>query len=178
MNDARKNYDWLSIILHWLSAVAIIGLFAVGLWMVDLNYYSQWYKPAPHWHKSIGLCLAFATLFRLCWKYLKGHPPIEGARWEKVGAKMAHWLIYLMLFGMFISGYLISTADGRAIDVFNWFAVPALGELFPNQADIAGELHYYLAFGLIALALVHALAALKHHFINKDNTLKKMLGVK
>ncbi|ELR67159.1 Cytochrome B561 [Photobacterium marinum] len=178
MKNAPETYDWLSITLHWLSAVVVIGLFAVGLWMVDLNYYSQWYKPAPHWHKSVGLCLAAATVLRLGWKLVKGHPKIEGARWEKVGAKFAHGLIYLMLFGMFVSGYLISTADGRAIDVFNWFSVPALGELFPNQADIAGEIHYYLAFALIGLAVVHALAALKHHFINKDNTLKKMLGVK
>ncbi len=83
-----------------------------------------------------------------------------------------------MLFGLFISGYLISTADGRAIEVFNWFSIPALGELFSDQADIAGEIHYYLAFSLIGLAVLHALAALKHHYINKDNTLKKMLGVK
>ncbi|GAB3522552.1 cytochrome b [Photobacterium alginatilyticum] len=178
MKNAPKPYDWLSITIHWLSAVVIIGLFAVGLWMVDLNYYSQWYKPVPHWHKSAGLCLAFVTLFRLVWKTLKGHPAIEGARWEQMGAKMAHWVIYVMLFGLFISGYLISTADGRAIEVFNWFSVPAAGELFPNQADIAGEVHYYLAFGLIGLAALHALAALKHHYINKDNTLKKMLGVK
>jgi len=61
---------------------------------------------------------------------------------------------------------------------FNWFSVPALGELFENQADIAGEVHYYLSLSLIALVFIHAIAALKHHFINKDNTLTKMLGVK
>ena len=119
MENTRKSYDWLSITLHWLSAVVVIGLFAVGLWMVDLNYYSQWYKPVAHWHKSIGICLAFATVFRLIWKHVIGHPKIEGAPWEQVGAKVAHGVIYLMLFGMFISGYLISTADGRAIDGFN-----------------------------------------------------------
>lgn len=178
MTSTPKHYDAVSIALHWLSALAVIGLFAVGLWMVDLNYYSPWYKPAPHWHKSAGLCLAFVTVFRLAWKLFRGHPPIEGARWEITAAKLAHGAIYVLLFGMFISGYLISTADGRAIDVFNWFSVPSLGELFPSQADIAGEVHEILAFSLIGLAAFHAIAALKHHFINKDNTLKKMLGVK
>ncbi|MEJ2766192.1 cytochrome b [Photobacterium sp. MCCC 1A19761] len=178
MRNTPKAYDWLSITLHWLSAVVVIGLFAVGLWMVDLNYYSAWYKPAPHWHKSVGLCLAFATVLRLIWKQMKGHPAVEGARWEIISAKAAHGLIYLLMFGLFISGYLISTADGRAIDVFDWFSVPGLGELFPNQADIAGEIHEYMAYSLIGLAALHAAAALKHHFINKDNTLKKMLGVK
>ncbi|MGR5063030.1 cytochrome b [Photobacterium sp. DNB22_13_2] len=178
MNKERKAYDGLSILIHWLTAITVIGLFAAGLWMVDLNYYSQWYKPVPHWHKSVGICLAALTLFRLVWKHIKMQPSIEGEAWEIAAAKMAHALIYILLIGIFTSGYLISTADGRAIEVFDWFAVPALGELFPNQADIAGEVHYYLAFTLIGLTSLHALAALKHHFINKDNTLKKMLGVK
>ena len=178
MNKDRSTYDGLSIAIHWLSAAVIVGLFAAGLWMVDLNYYSQWYKPVPHWHKSIGLCLAALTLFRLVWKHLRRQPAIEGAAWEIAAAKLAHGLIYLLLLGIFVSGYLISTADGRAIDVFTWFSVPSLGELFPNQSDIAGEVHYYLAFSLIGLAILHALAAFKHHFINKDNTLKKMLGVR
>ncbi|MGF1690865.1 cytochrome b [Photobacterium kagoshimensis] len=177
MRHTVNKYDPISILIHWTTALTVIGLFALGLWMVDLNYYSEWYKPAPHWHKSIGLCLAAVTVFRLIWKQFAAHPPIEGANWEKIGAKLAHTAIYLLLIGLFISGYLISTADGRAIVVFDWFSVPALGELFDNQADLAGDLHYYIAFTLIGLSALHALAALKHHFINKDNTLRKMLGV-
>ncbi|MGF1688189.1 cytochrome b [Photobacterium japonica] len=174
----RATYDGLSIVIHWLSAITVMGLFAVGLWMVDLNYYSQWYKPVPHWHKSVGILLALVTLFRLVWKHIKKPPAIEGARWEVIAATIAHTAIYLLLFGLFISGYLISTADGRPIEVFDWFSVPALGALFDQQADIAGEIHFYLAVTLISLVSLHALAALKHHFINKDTTLKKMLGVK
>jgi cytochrome b561 len=82
------------------------------------------------------------------------------------------------LLSLFISGYLISTADGRAIEVFNWVSVPALGELFENQEDVAGDIHFYLAWTLIGLAVVHALAALKHHFINKDDTMKQMLRLR
>ncbi|GAL02657.1 cytochrome B561 [Photobacterium aphoticum] len=178
MNKEKTTYDGLSIAIHWVSALTVIGLFAVGLWMVDLNYYSQWYKPVPHWHKSVGICLALLTLFRLVWKHVNKPPAIEGARWEVMAAKVAHGVIYLLLFGLFISGYLISTADRRSIEVFNWFSVPGMGELFDQQADIAGEVHFYIAVTLIGLVSLHALAALKHHFINKDNTLKKMLGVK
>ncbi|KDM90798.1 cytochrome b [Photobacterium galatheae] len=178
MKQEVTHYDWVSITLHWLSAVVIIGLFAVGLWMVDLNYYSSWYTTAPHWHKSIGLCLMAATLFRLLWKRMKKQPAINGSDFEKISAKLAHAVIYILLFGLFISGYLISTSDGRGIDVFNWLTVPSMGELFPDQSDIAGAIHEYLAYTLIGLAVLHAAAAIKHHFINKDNTLKKMLGVK
>ena len=84
--------------------------------------------------------------------------------------------MYLLIFVIFSSGYLISTEDGRGIDVFTWFTVPSLGALFENQADIAGNIHFYAAWSLVIIASIHALAALKHHFINKDNTLRKMLG--
>ncbi|WP_087021113.1 cytochrome b [Thaumasiovibrio subtropicus] len=173
-----EQYDLITRSIHWLSAFAIIGLFALGLWMVELNYYSDWYRTAPHWHKSIGILVAILTIVRLVWKRFTTHPEIEGKRYEVVAAKAAHHTLYLLLFVLFVSGYMISTADGRSIDVFDWFAVPGAGEFFPNQADIAGQVHFYVACTVIGLASLHALAALKHHFINKDNTLRKMLGVK
>ncbi|SEG02558.1 cytochrome b561 [Vibrio hangzhouensis] len=172
-----KNYNLVSRALHWLSALVIIGMFAVGLWMVDLTYYSEWYKTAPHWHKSIGILLAAVTVFRLLWKHVTPSPAVEGHPIEKLGAKFGHLLMYVVLIVIFVSGYLISTSDGRGIEVFDWFTVPGAGELFANQSDIAGEVHFYAAWFVILTAAGHALAALKHHFINKDNTLRKMLGV-
>ncbi|PKF50724.1 cytochrome b [Enterovibrio nigricans] len=172
------QYNLTLRLLHWITAIAVIGMFAVGLWMVDLTYYSSWYKTAPHWHKSIGILLLALTIVRLLWRAVKGTPSITGSTFEKTAAHAAHHTIYLLLFVIFVSGYLISTSDGRPIDVFDWFAVPALGELFPDQSDIAGAIHYYAAYGLIGLSSIHALAALKHHFIDKDNTLRKMIGGK
>ena len=178
MPEKVKQYNNTAKLLHWSSALLVIVLFTLGLWMVDLTYYSEWYKTAPYWHKSIGLCLFALTLFRIIWKLFTAAPVIEGKKWEIKAAKIAHLSLYLLLLGIFISGYMISTADGRSIDVFNWFSVPGLGSFFENQEDIAGTVHYYLAVTLISLASVHALAALKHHFINKDNTLNKMLRIK
>lgn len=177
MSRDVKNYNRLTRAIHWLSAVVIIGMFALGLWMVDLNYYSQWYKTAPHWHKSIGLLLAAITLFRFIWKHVTLSPKTEGKVYEVMLAKLAHYAIYLLLIVIFTTGYLISTEDGRGIDVFNWFTVPGAGALFANQADTAGVVHYYAACSLILLAILHTIAALKHHFIDKDNTLRKMIGV-
>jgi len=176
MKSEVKNYNPVARAIHWLSALAIIGLFAVGLWMVDLSYYSEWYRTAPHWHKSIGLLLAGLTAFRMIWKLVTASPRVEGASYEIVGAKLAHLAMYAILLALFVSGYLISTEDGRGIDVFNWFTVPGLGALFENQADIAGQVHFYAAWALILIAAAHAIAAFKHHFINKDNTLRKMIG--
>lgn len=176
MSSEVKNYNPTSRALHWLSAVIVFGMFGVGFWMVDLTYYSSWYKTAPHWHKSIGLLFALVTVFRLVWKLTKTSPEIEGSQFEKKAAHAAHNLLYVFMFVLFASGYLISTSDGRGIDIFNWFTVPGMGELFPDQSDLSGLVHKYVAYVLIGTAGLHAAAALKHHFINKDNTLRKMIG--
>ena len=68
------------------------------------------------------------------------------------------------------------TADGEPISVFGWFSVPATLSGLPDQADVAGEIHLYLAWALVVFAVLHAFAALKHHFIDRDPTLKRMLG--
>lgn len=175
LKNTSQSYGWISILLHWLSAVVVIALFAVGFWMVDLNYYSEWYRTAPYYHKSVGLLLAFIILFRVLWRSRQINPKPLGKPFENKAATLVHRLIYLLMFSLFISGYLISTADGRGIDVFDWFTVPSIGELIANQEDIAGLIHEWLAYSLIALASVHALAAIKHHMIDKDNTLKRML---
>ncbi|WP_203565656.1 cytochrome b [Alteromonas hispanica] len=166
------------LLLHWLTAFAVIGMFASGLWMVDLTYYSDWYKTAPHWHKSIGLTLFAFTIVRLLSRVVYSRPPTHGNAFEKKASKLGHIALYTLLLVMFVSGYLISTADGRPIDIFNWFAVPSIGELIDNQEDIAGDIHFYLAWTLIITAALHAIAALKHHFFNKDNTLKQMLRLR
>lgn len=177
MSSEITHYNAVSRFIHWISAVVIIGMFAVGLWMTDLSYYSTWYRTAPHWHKSVGLLLAAITLFRVVWKCVTVSPNVEGSPLEKLMAKVAHLFIYFDLLVLFVSGYLISTEDGRGIDVFNWFTVPGAGALFEGQADLAGLVHLYAAWALIVVAVLHALAAFKHHFISKDNTLRKMIGV-
>ena len=87
-----------------------------------------------------------------------------------------HRLMYVLMYLLLLSGYLISTADGRGINVFGLFTVPASISGLQNQADIAGEVHQWFAFTLIALVVLHVLAALKHHLVNRDQTLKRMLS--
>ncbi|MDO6567001.1 cytochrome b [Alteromonas sp. 1_MG-2023] len=165
---------WL-ILVHWLTLLVVIGMFSSGLWMTDLTYYSEWYKTAPHWHKSVGLLLLAITLTRLFTRIFTKRPLAFGSKVEQLASKAGHSALYLVLLALFTSGYLISTADGRAIEVFSWFAVPGLGEFIEHQEDLAGEVHFYLAWTLIVLASLHGLAALKHHVVDKDATLKQML---
>ncbi|MGL4192324.1 cytochrome b [Vibrio misgurnus] len=169
------HYNLIARSLHWISALLVIALFALGTWMMDLSYYSTWYHIAPQWHKSVGVLLVGLTLLRVLWKSVTASPQIDGAQWQKIAAKSAHHLMYIGLLVLFVSGYLIATEDGRGINVFDWFTVPGAGALFEHQADRAGIVHLYTAWGLIIMAVLHAAAALKHHFINRDNTLRKML---
>jgi len=176
--NSNQRYGWISIGLHWLVAVAVTGLFALGLWMTELDYYDPWYQRAPDLHKGAGILLLGVMLLRLAWRLANPRPALEPglAAWERRAAGLTHALLYLLLYGLMISGYLISTADGRAIEVFGLFAVPATLSGLEHQEDIAGEVHEILAYSLIGLATLHALAALKHHFIDHDRTLWRMLS--
>ena len=178
MINTDHHYGWITITLHWLVALLIFGLFGLGYWMVELGYYDPWYKQGPDIHRSIGIILFALMVFRLFWKTIQTKPkPLDSHnKLERVAGSLTHRLLYLLVFVIMISGYLISTADGRAIEVFQLVSVPSMGELFSNQEDIAGLVHQYLAYAMITLVLVHALAALKHHFIDKDKTLTRMLG--
>ncbi|WP_312169911.1 cytochrome b [Stutzerimonas kunmingensis] len=176
--NSSTNYGLTSIALHWLVAIAVFGLFGLGFWMVGLNYYSSWYRTAPDLHKSIGIALFLIMLLRVLWRFVSPAPaPLASqGRLTRTAARLGHSLLYLGLFLVMISGYLISTADGRPISVFGLFEVPALITSIPDQADSAGIVHEYAAWALVIFAVIHALAALKHHFIDRDATLKRMLG--
>lgn len=176
--NSTSRYGLLSILLHWIVAVCVFGMFGLGFWMVDLDYYSSWYKTAPDLHKSIGLCLLALMLFRLFWRWFSP-PPLPLANhglWVRRASKAGHWLLYVLMFVLMLSGYLISTADGRGVSVFGLFEVPASLTSIPDQEDVAGLLHEWLAWALVIFAGLHGLAALKHHLIDHDTTLKRMLG--
>ena len=180
MRNSEYRYGYWAVGFHWLSALTVVSLFGLGYWMVDLDYYSGWYKTAPALHKSIGLSLLVVTLFRVVWRKLETQPKALDSHTalEKKAGHYTHYALYFLMLLVFVSGYMISTADGRGIEIFELFTVPGLGSLFENQEDIAGEVHEYATYMLVGLALIHACAALKHHFIDKDETLKRMLGNK
>lgn len=174
--NTHSGWGMISIAFHWLSALTIVGLFALGWWMTDLGYFDAWYNLAPWWHRSIGMLLLFATLLRLIWRFMNSTPLAHGSRLERLVAHLGHILLYVLLLVVMVSGYLISTARGRGISVFDWFEVPALISRLPNQESIAGEVHWYAALALMLLVAGHALAALKHHFLDRNDTLTRMLN--
>ncbi|MFA9460080.1 cytochrome b [Thiohalorhabdus methylotrophus] len=175
LGNTRDSYGWVAIGLHWISALAIFGLFGLGLWMVELTYYDPWYNRGPALHKSVGILLFGLLLGRILWRRLNPAPTPEGSPLERRTAVLAHRAMLGLLLVLMAAGYLISTAEGRGIEVFGWFEVPAVAAGFERQEDLAGWLHRWLSYGLIALVALHAAASLKHHFFDRDRTLRRML---
>jgi len=174
--NTQQHYGVIAILFHWLSAIAIIALFVVGLWMMEVGYEHSWYDLAVHYHESIGMLLIIIMILRWLWRQYNILPRFSNtlSSLEKRSAISVHRLLYLLCFIILITGYLIPTADGRSIDIFNWFSVPALIKLEYQQVDIAGDMHFWLASLLVGLSGIHSLAALKHSFFDKHNPLNKI----
>jgi cytochrome b561 len=179
LNNTKTGYGLISQSLHWLMALLLTILFVMGLYMTSLDYYDPLYHSLPWWHKSIGLFIFILLLKRLLWKAINPQPaPIKThQKWERIIAGLTHKLFYLLIFSIALSGYFISTAKGKSIEFFNLFEIPALStSLEEDTASLIGNAHEIMAISLAALVVLHALGALKHHFIDKDNTLKRMIS--
>jgi cytochrome b561 len=144
--------------------------------MTGLGYYDPWYNQGPWVHRSIGILLLLVTVGRLIWRFVQPTPAAEGSRIERAAAHLGHIALYVLLLLVLTSGYLISTANGRGISVFGWFEIPAVLYDLPNQASLAGEVHWYSAIALMLLAGGHALAALVHHYRYRHTTLSRMVN--
>lgn len=180
LQHTPRRYDGFSILLHWTIALFTIVLFASGIWMVDLGYYDDWYYEAPWWHKGIGVLTMMLVATRLIWQRVRTSPPriLSIPDWQHYTALLVHGLMNLSILILFVSGYLIVTAKGDPLAVFDWFSIPALVTDQQGWSDWTGKAHRWSGWFVIILASLHALAALKHHFMDRDGTLKRMLAIK
>lgn len=179
LKNDRTHFGLIVILLHWLIAVLTIGLFGLGLWMVDLDYYHAWYQRAPWLHKGFGMTLFTLLLLRMIWRWFSPPPQALNSHkaWEQISAKIVHGVLNFLIVLISISGYLIVTAKGDPLSVFGIADIPASLTGIENLEDLAGEIHYMLACLVMLLVAVHALAAFKHHLLDKDRTLRRMLGL-
>ncbi len=177
IKNTPEHFGLMTKLFHWLIAMAIIGLIGLGWYMVDLTYYDKWYNKSLAWHKSLGMLVLAAALLKIVWQLYSPIPDTTAdlANWERLGANIMHKLLLALMILIPISGYLVSTSDGKAVDIFGWIDVPALVSKNKELRDLAIELHYYMAYATVVLVLGHIAAALKHQFVDKDATLVKML---
>ena len=179
MRNTAERYGWIAIVLHWFIALVIFAMLGLGLYMVELGYYDPWYNALPNLHKSVGILFGCVLVLAIGWRWCNPSPTAvagtsDHERWL---ARSVHHAFHPLIALILISGYLIPTADGSAIVVFDLFSVPASITDIPRQEDNAGLVHEYLSYVLIALVTLHVVAALKHHFIDRDNTLRRILGI-
>lgn len=177
--NTANDYGLIAQGLHWSVAMLILGLIGMGWWMVDLDYYDAWYHQAPALHKALGLVALALAATRVIWAISDRPPRLVAAlhAWERLGATLAHHSLYVLTLVVPVTGYLISTARGEAIDIFGWMEVPALLPAAAGREEWAGMVHAWLAYATLALVTLHAVAAIKHQFIDRNGTLRRMAGI-
>ncbi len=174
MNNPR--YNSTSIALHWLIAIGLIGTFALGLYMTDLSLSPTKLK-LYSWHKWAGMSLLVFALIRLLWRLTHPAPklPSHMSGFMQDIANLMHWILYLLMFAIPLSGWLMSSAQGFPVVWFGVLPLPDLVAKDPALGENLKNLHIVLNYSFLALLAAHIGAALKHHFIDKDTVLTRML---
>ncbi|MFZ6657667.1 cytochrome b [Undibacterium sp. TJN19] len=180
--DQVEKLSTVTISLHWIIAVIIMGLCATGLYMSRAEAWNLY--PI---HKSIGVAVFFIALLRVIWRMTSGWPKAvaDYSAFERLAAKIIKWVLMIASIALPVTGMLFSGAGGHGFGVFGLVIVPAqhmpgnpaevmaYSEFWANLGEI---LHHASAYVLIATILAHMAGALKHHFVDRDTTLKRMLG--
>ncbi|KTC87545.1 MULTISPECIES: cytochrome b [Legionella] len=175
IRNSETHFGLITILLHWIIAILIIGLLALGLYMVDLPISLEKLK-LYGWHKEYGLLALALVILRLGWRLINITPNLSIPFLEKIAARAVHWAFYGFMFAMPITGWLVTSSAGLPASFFGLFTLPDL--VGPNHENLVffTSLHEWLGYGLIATIILHTLAALKHHFINKDDILRRMIS--
>jgi cytochrome b561 len=172
-----QRYTTTAIVLHWLIAALIVGAFTLGLVMTDIPGFSPTKLRYYSWHKWAGVTVMLLAALRLLWR-LKNRPPElpeTMPHWQRSAAHGLHHLLYVLIFAVPISGYLYTLAAGVPVVYFGLFQLPVFYAKNPALAEILKPVHYWLNMLLAALVGLHVLAALKHQFIDRDGTMRRML---
>lgn len=174
--SSPATYDSLSRFNHWVIAIAIIGMLAVGLYLEFGGLEREAKRPLVDIHKSVGVLVLAFGLWRVLWRLGQGFPaPISSMpSWQETASKVTHWLLLLGIVLMPVSGVLGSVFRGRDVNVFGWFAIPGQAEV-PWLASLASGTHGLVGKVLAVLVIIHIAAALKHHFLDRDLTLNRMV---
>jgi cytochrome b561 len=170
------HYTSTAKTLHWLISLMIFCMLLLGFYMSDLPLSPDKLK-FYSWHKWAGVTVFLLVFIRLSWRITHTPPamPEEMPQLQQVTATIFHFALYALMFLIPLSGWLMSSAKGFQTV---WFGVLPIPDLLPKDkvvGDALKEVHQALNLLMIGILIVHVFAALKHHFIDKDNVLKRML---
>ncbi len=181
MNTQTTNrYSALAMLFHWLLALGLVGMFAVGLYMADLPFSPQRLK-LYNWHKWAGITVLSLSVLRLVWRWVRRPPAlptsIERAMpmWQLQAFHATHVAMYALFFIVPLVGWAYSSAAGFPIVVFGVIPLPDFVPVSKELAALIKPWHEYTAFTLAGLVVLHVAAAIKHQFIDKDGLINRML---
>lgn len=175
-----SRYTPLAIALHWLLGLAILAMFAVGLYMANLPF-SPLRLKLYNWHKWAGVTFLALSVLRLLWRATHRPPSLPHAitqampSWQTRTYHATHYLLYILFFAVPLVGWAYSSAAGFPIVWFGQIPLPDFVSPNKELADMIKPLHALSAFALVGLAGLHIAAALKHHWIDRDGLLSRML---
>ena len=169
------RYSWPSIVAHWLIALLIIAGFVLGTYMHELALSPQKLRLYSY-HKWLGVTVFALVLLRLALRFALPPPALlPGPAWQRYLASRVHALLYLLMFAVPLSGWLMSSAKGFTTVWFGVLPLPDLVGKNDGLGDFLRAVHALLNWLLAGLVVLHAGAALKHHWIDRDATLMRML---
>lgn len=169
------SYTRTAIGLHWIIALAILASFTLGLYMSDLPL-SPIKLKLYSWHKWAGVTIWLLVVVRLLWRFTHRPPALPSMpAWQHVTAEAMHWLLYIVMIAVPLSGWLMSSAKGFQTVYFGLLPLPDL--LAKNKAlgETLTTLHQVLNFTMAGMVVAHAAAAIKHHVFDHDDVLARML---
>jgi cytochrome b561 len=178
-NSTQAGWPGAIRLLHWISAVMIITMLAVGSIMVrvdDTGIRFDLYQS----HKALGIVVLSVTSLRLLTRLVLAPRglAIPGPRWQSFTASVAHIALYLLIAAVALSGWTMASATPLPVptSVFGLFDLPAIVPRDLETYKLAKVWHGWLTKALLGVALLHVLAALKHHFVDRDHVLRRMIG--
>jgi cytochrome b561 len=168
-------YTRTAIALHWLAVLLILAGFSLGMWMVEQPVAPSTLR-AYGYHKWIGITVFLVALVRLAWR--RAHPapmPVAMPEWQRRAAKLTHACLYALMLAIPLSGWVYSSATGVEVVYLGLVPLPDLVAKDKALAVVLKAVHITLNFTLLGLVIVHTGAALKHHFVDRDGVLARML---
>lgn len=172
---SQLNYTFLQRKLHWVIALLMVTAIGLGLYM-ESQPYSPTIGKIYGIHKSLGVLILGLVFIRVFARLQNRVAPLGTLpKWQKIAAHLSHKGLYFFMFLMPLSGWGMSSAGGFKVSFFNLFTLPPLVEKNRELARTLSDVHTFAGWAVIGLISLHILAALYHHFVLKNDTLKRML---
>lgn len=172
-----QRYPTPAMVIHWTTALLVLTALPLGIYMSDLPL-SPFKLQLIAYHKWIGVTVLLLFVPRLVFRLMQPRPaPIAGPDWQRKVAAITHGLLYVLLIAIPLSGWLMSSAKGFPVVYLGLAPLPDLVAKDAALGDLLKNVHQALNYLLIGLLSLHVLAALKHHVLDRDDTLVRMLPI-